>query len=178
MAEVSVRPAAAGDAAEIARIQRETWQQAYAAWLPPVVLESATQDVAQATWLDAITTPPSPRYHVLVALEQQWQVGFAAFGPVLDEDSGAEVGGAGQVAALLVEPRWGRRGHGSRLLAAVVDLMRADGVRTATVWVPEQDAASLAFYTSAGWERDGYARTLEGEGAAMTEVRLHVSLEE
>ena len=31
------------------------------------------------------------------------------------------------VTDLLVEPRWGRRGHGSRLLAASVDLWRTDG---------------------------------------------------
>jgi ribosomal protein S18 acetylase RimI-like enzyme len=87
-------------------------------------------------------------------------------------------GPVGQIAALLVEPRWGRRGHGSRMLAATVDHMRADGLRTAWVWVPEADTASLAFYRSAGWEPDGYARTLEADGAAVTELRLHVSLEE
>jgi GNAT superfamily N-acetyltransferase len=177
VADVSVRPAAPGDVAEIARIQRETWQQAYGSWLPPAILAEVTQEVAEQTWLAAVTAPPTRAHHVVVALEQAWRVGFAAFGPAVDDD-GARVDGAGQIEILLVEPRWGRRGHGSRLLAAVVDLMRADGVRTAAVWLPEQDQASLAFYTSAGWERDGYARTLETDGAAMTEVRLHVSLEE
>src|SRR5262249_14162368 len=78
-------------------------------------------------------------------------------------------GPVGQITALLVEPRWGRRGHGSRMLAATVDHMRADGLRAAWVWVPEPDTASLAVYTSAGCEADG---------AEVTEVRLHVSLEE
>jgi L-amino acid N-acyltransferase YncA len=162
---------------EIARIQRETWQQAYAAWLPAVILDQVTVDVAERTWRAAVTAPPSPRHRVLVALERDSRVGFAAFGPGESED-GAPAAGTGQVETLLVEPRWGRRGHGSRLLAATVDLMRTDGVRTATVWLPDQDQASLAFFTSAGWERDGYARTLETDGAAMTEIRLHVSLEE
>jgi L-amino acid N-acyltransferase YncA len=189
VADVSVRPATAADVEEIARIQRETWQQAYAAWLPPVVLESVTPAVAEATWRAAVCAPPTPRHHVVVALEQDFRVGFAAFGPAVEDaggdtggdapaGAGAGVPGAGQVEALLVEPRWGRRGHGSRLLAAAVDLMRADGVRVATVWLPDQDAASVAFFTSAGWERDGYARTLESDGASMTEIRLHVSLEE
>jgi GNAT superfamily N-acetyltransferase len=105
-----------------------------------------------------------------------------ASGPAPDPAQGLQPadlpGPVGQIAALLVEPRWGRRGHGSRMLAATVDHMRADGLRAAWVWVPEPDTASLAFYTSAGWEPDGYARTLEAEGAAVTEVRLHVSLEE
>jgi GNAT superfamily N-acetyltransferase len=171
VADVSVRPAGAADVPEIARIQRETWQQAYAAWLPPLVLEQVTAEVAEQTWAAAVREPPSRQHHVLVALEQEWRAGFAAFCPGEDP-------GTGHLEALLVEPRWGRRGHGSRLLAATVDLLRLDGVSTATVWVPDQDKASLAFFTSAGWERDGYARTLESDGASMTEIRLHVSLAE
>jgi L-amino acid N-acyltransferase YncA len=174
MAEVSVRPAGGEDVPEIARIQLDTWRQAYSRWLPAPVLDQITPADAERTWRQAVAEPPTPRHHVLVAREQSWRVGFAAFGPSV-EDGGGDVG---VVEALLVEPRWGRRGHGSRLLAATVDIMRRDGLRTAQVWVPEQDAASLAFFISAGWERDGYARSLESEGAPVTEVRLHVSLEE
>ncbi|HSV67305.1 MAG TPA: GNAT family N-acetyltransferase [Mycobacteriales bacterium] len=180
MADVSVRPARADDVPEIARIQLETWRTAYARWLPEPVLTAVSAEQAGQLWRAAVTAPPTPRHRVLVAQEKDWRVGFAAFGPAAEEDrpDGADPAGTGQVQTILVEPRWGRRGHGSRLLAAVVDLMRADGVRTALAWLPDQDTASLAFYGSAGWERDGYARTLETDGLAITEVRLHVSLEE
>src|SRR5262249_54016809 len=62
-------------------------------------------------------------------------VGFAATGPA-DEEALApdETPLADSVAAvtdLLVEPRWGRRGHGSRLLAAAVDGWREDSFDTA-----------------------------------------------
>jgi GNAT superfamily N-acetyltransferase len=172
-----VRPADPDDVPDIARIQLDTWRQAYAGWLPASVLDQVTPADAERTWRQAVTAPPSPRHRVLVALEQSWQVGFVAFGPAA-EDEGSAGGAVGAVEVLLVEPRWGRRGHGSRLLAAAVDLMRADALRTAQVWVPEPDAASLAFYTSAGWERDGYARSLDTDGVSVTEVRLHVSMEE
>jgi ribosomal protein S18 acetylase RimI-like enzyme len=180
VADVSVRVAGAGDVPEIARIQLETWRQAYAGWLPESVLAGVTPQDAERSWRAAVTAPPSQRHHVLVARERDVCVGFVAFGPdpELDPSPADQDGPLGQIAALLVEPRWGRRGHGSRMLAATVDHMRADGLRAAWVWVPEPDTASLAFYTSAGWERDGYARSLETEGAAVTEVRLHVSLEE
>src|SRR5258708_3402776 len=79
----------------------------------------------------------------LVAVEQAesrtagtspaYVVGFMASGPA-DETALApdehHTGSGDRTAAvteLLVEPRWGRRGHGSRLLAASVDLWRADG---------------------------------------------------
>jgi GNAT superfamily N-acetyltransferase len=169
-----VRPADGRDVPEIARIQLDTWRQAYAGWLPASVLDQVIPADAERSWRQAVAAPPTTRHHVLVAREQTWPVGFAAFGPDADDPDGR----TGAIDALLVEPRWGRRGHGSRLLAAAVDMMRADGLRTAHVWLPEPDAASLAFFTSAGWERDGYARSLETDGASVTEVRLHVSLEE
>src|SRR6266540_617926 len=171
---VSVRAAGLADVPEIARIQLDTWRQAYSGWLPAPVLDQIAPADAELTWRQAVTEPPTRRHHVLIAQEQEWPVGFVAFGPSPDDEGGP----VGMIDAMLVEPRWGRRGHGSRLLAATVDHMRADGMRTALVWVPEPDAASLAFYTSAGWERDGYARSLEADGASVTEVRLHVSLEE
>jgi L-amino acid N-acyltransferase YncA len=112
---------------------------------------------------------------VLVASEGEILVGFAAAGPSGEEDA---VAGEAAVAALLVEPRWGRRGHGSRLLAAAVDHLRADAMTRLVAWVPDGDRASIAFYTSAGWERDGAVRTLEAEGGTVREIRWHVSLEE
>jgi GNAT superfamily N-acetyltransferase len=175
-AEVSVRPATVADVPEIARIQVETWRIAYAALLPPGVLDAATQDRASAEWTAAIADPPSPRHRVLVAREQQWTVGFVAFGPF---DEGGDPPGTGIVHTLLVEPRWGRRGHGSRLLAAAVDHLRPDGSIRAVVWLVDGDAASTAFYRSTGWQPDGTVRTLADDGApALREVRFHVSLEE
>jgi GNAT superfamily N-acetyltransferase len=175
VADVAVRSARSGDVPEIARIQVETWRTAYRQFLPAAVLAGLTVERAGAAWAAAVDTPPSPRHRVLVATEQEWTVGFAAVGPS-DEDDAAP--GEAAVAALLVEPRWGRRGHGSRLLAAAVDHLRGDGMTRAVAWVPEGDPATGAFYTSAGWERDGLTRTLEADGGTVREARWHVSLEE
>jgi GNAT superfamily N-acetyltransferase len=177
VADVSVRPARVGDVPELARIQVQTWHAAYAQLLPAQVLARATEERARAEWTAAVASPPTPAHRVLVAQEQQWVVGFAAFGPAEpagDDDPAAA--GAGQIHALLVEPRWGRRGHGSRLLAAIVDHLRADGTGTALAWVADGDVASTRFYASAGWEPDGYVRMLEEAGRTLRESRLHVSL--
>jgi GNAT superfamily N-acetyltransferase len=113
-------------------------------------------------------------------VERDAVVGFAAHGPA--ELSGDErphpAGPSAEVATLLVEPRWGRRGHGSRLLAAVADLARADGTARLQVWLPEQDDVSAGFFESAGWARDGWARTLDTGAAPLREVRWHTLLEE
>ena len=61
-------------------------------------------------------------------------VGFAASGP--DED----LEGAVELVSLLVLPRWGRRGHGSRLVAASVADWQQDGRTLAVCWAFERDA--------------------------------------
>lgn len=173
MADVGVRPAAPGDVAEIARIQVLTWTTAYRRFLPAAVLADLTEERAAAAWTAAVGAPAP--YHVLVAYEQDWTVGFAAVGPSGESDASPD---DAAVAALLVEPRWGRRGHGSRLLAAAVDHLRADGIARLVAWVPDGDRASASFYSSAGWERDGSGRLLEADGGTVRESRWHAALTE
>ena len=176
MADVSVRPARPSDVAEIARLQLATWRAAYASILPAGVLDQLSPRDMAVHWSSAVSSPPSPRHRVIVAQEQSWTVGFAALGPAEDPD--VDPSTTGEVTTLIVEPRWGRRGHGSRLLAATVDLFRAAGYTTAITWVLDRDTVSEAFYRSAGWERDGAGRSLDIGGRLVDEVRLHTQLED
>jgi GNAT superfamily N-acetyltransferase len=172
VADVSVRLARAEDAAEMARVQLETWRAAYADALPAAALALEPQDVARA-WAEAVERPPSPYHRVLVALEGAQVVGLAACEPAPDEDLD---GRAGELGALLVEPRWGRRGHGSRLLAAAVDLWRAEQVETAVTWVLEHDRVVAAFLEGAGWAPDGLGRELSADGVQVRQRRWHARL--
>jgi GNAT superfamily N-acetyltransferase len=179
-ADASVRPALPDDAAEIARIQVVTWRTAYRSALPAAVLDEWDADAATASWRSAIAAPPTPGHGVVVALERNTVVGFAAFGPA--ELTAGErpypAGPTAELSTLLVEPRWGRRGHGSRLLAAVADLARATGAARLQVWLPEADRVSARFYESAGWAQQGWARTLDTGGEPLREVRWHTMLDD
>ena len=73
---------------------------------------------------------------------------------------------------ILVEPRWGRRGHGSRLMAAAVDLARADGSTRAISWIPEADTVTREFLIGAGWAADGLVRALDTGAGELREIRL------
>jgi GNAT superfamily N-acetyltransferase len=167
MALVLVRAARPADVPDIARVQRSAWETG--GFVPADVLDKLPPEFAENTWKSAVNEPPSPRHHVLVAQEQDWVVGFAAVGPATDSADG-------EIATLLVEPRWGRRGHGSRLLAAATDHLRGDGFQTVLAWISDRDKASRQFYESAGWEPDGLARTLDADGTELREIRLHASL--
>lgn len=181
-----VRPARPDDAAEIARIQLATWRVAYRRLLPKHVLDRLDEGWLGKRWTAAIEAPPSPRHRVLVAIEQaekSYLVGFAASGPAdeqslaPDEPAGVLVPDLIGVTDLLVEPRWGRRGHGSRLLAASVDLWREDGARTAVAWAFDGDEATRAFLASTGWEPDGATRALDVDDMLVPQLRLHVALD-
>jgi GNAT superfamily N-acetyltransferase len=176
MAVATVRPAVPSDAAEIARIQLVTWRAAYHDLLSAEVLDALDADEAEVTWRHTIEQGPA---RVFVAVEGQWPVGFVAAG-LAPQDESAEADGTpvpdadrvALVSTLLVEPRWGRRGHGGRLLAAAGDAMLADGLARGISWVAEQDKASRGFWERAGWLADGTVRTLDAGGRPLREVRM------
>lgn len=177
MADVSVRAAVPDDAAEIGRIQVDTWRGAYRDVLPGPVLDALSAPAAAERWAAAIEAPPTPHHHVLVALERHWCVGFTALGPADNlQDADPDQDATAELAALIVEPRWGRRGHGSRLLAAAVDHGRADGMARAVAWIPEGDTVTREFLVSAGWAPDGLARALDTGAGEFREIRLHTVL--
>jgi GNAT superfamily N-acetyltransferase len=179
-----VRPARPEDASEIARIQLSTWRTAYRRMFPPHILADLDEAYLARGWDEAIGAPPSQRHRVLVAVEQgetsSEVVGFAAGGPADEQALAPEEpplpAGHAAITDLLVEPRWGRRGHGSRLLSAVVDLWREDAFTHAVAWAYEQDQAMRKFLSSAGWELDGAGRALDVDDMLVPQVRLHVDL--
>lgn len=182
-----VRPARPEEADEIARIQLETWRVAYRRLFPARVLDQLDQAWMAQRWRAAIETPPTSRHQVLVAVEQAVQaqlVGFVAAGPAdaeaaaPDEPEPPDPATTAAVTDLLVTPRWGRRGHGSRLLAASVDMWRADGFATALAWAFEDDPATRSFLDSAGWQADGARRALDVDDLLVPQLRLHTRLPE
>ncbi|MGY1609996.1 MULTISPECIES: N-acetyltransferase family protein [unclassified Geodermatophilus] len=177
-AEVSVRPAVPGDAAAMAHVQEQAWRTA--ATLPAAVLDGWDGAAATEAWTAAVASPPTPGHGVLVALDDGRVVGFAAYAPaeLAPDERPHPAGPTTELAVLLVEPRWGRRGHGSRLLAAVADLTRSTGVARLQTWVAEADAVTARFLESAGWDRDGWVRTLDAGGTPLRETRWHTLLED
>jgi GNAT superfamily N-acetyltransferase len=176
-ADVSVRVAWAADAGAIAGVQVRAWREGYAGLLPPQVLDSLDVDAFAAQWTEAITRPAQARHRVLVALDRVTVVGLALTAAADDPD--ADPAADGQVAELLVDPGHRRAGHGSRLVQACADTLRADGFTRATTWIASTDDALRGFLEQAGWAPDGAHRELDltGDGSTLVkQVRLHTDL--
>jgi GNAT superfamily N-acetyltransferase len=177
MADVGVRPARLEDADAITRVQVRAWLAGYQEVLPTAALAEVTSPRAMGMWrerwAEAVTAPPSPRHRLLVAVEAGGVTGFAAHAPAEDPDHDPAT--TAELVTLLVDPGHGRAGHGSRLLAATVDLLREDGFTTLLTWVFEADEPMRGFFVSAGWAPDGALRTLD-MGVPVTMIRMHTDI--
>ena len=176
-ADVSCRVAWADDAAAIAAVQVRAWRASYADLLPADLLAGMDADQMAAGWQQALTRPPDARNRVLVALERNLVTGFALTGPASDPD--CDPVADGEITDLTVDPHKRHTGHGSRLMHAAVDTLKADRFTRATTWLAAQDDDTRRFLTSAGWAADGAHRTLDltGDGSVQVkQVRLHTDL--
>jgi GNAT superfamily N-acetyltransferase len=177
-----VRPARAGDADSLVRVQVASWRCLFGGIVPSDLLASLTGEQAQGVWLDrwreAITNPPTSRHRVLVAVSDtpaREVVGFVSAGPATDADRWP--GTDGELYELRVAPERTGQGHGSRLLHAAVDTLVEDGFHTASIWALASDSLLRGFLESAGWAPDGAQGELE-VGTSVPVVRLHTRISE
>ena len=176
-ADVSVRVAWADDASAIAGVQVRAWRAEYADLLPAEVLAAMDPDDFATAWQASLTRPQDARNRVLVALERNTVRGFAVTAPASDPDSDQVADG--EIVELTVEPGQTRHGHGSRLVQACAETLKADRFTRALVWLNSTDDARRAFLTEAGFAPDGAHRELDlhGDGSVrVKQVRLHADL--
>jgi len=174
--DVSVRVAWGDDAGAIAAVQVRAWREQYAGLVPAEALPTDPDAVAEA-WRAAMARPGDARHRVLVALARNRVVGYAVTSPAADPDRDPVADG--ELAELVVDPQELGLGHGSRLLQAAADTLRADRFARAVTWVLTGDDARRGFLTGAGWAPDTAHRELDLDGTGTTtvrQVRLHTAL--
>jgi ribosomal protein S18 acetylase RimI-like enzyme len=140
------------------------------------MLTSASLTEMTDSWRSAIERPPQAAFRVLVATDGKRVVGFASTMPSQDDDAETSVDGA--IDQFVVDPAAQHRGHGSRLLNACADTLRADGFGRACFWVNTGDDALRRFLTAAGWAADGATREIGPEDGSvrLKQVRFHTNL--
>jgi ribosomal protein S18 acetylase RimI-like enzyme len=175
VADASARIARASDAPAVGLVQAAVWRAAYGHVLPQDVVEQFDGPSFARVWRDSLSSPPSPRHVLLVACAGEQVVGFAAVGPSVDTDATET---SGELLELGVHPDARRNGHGSRLLNAAVDTLRAKGFDSVSTWILATDEATRAFLTAAGLSPDSAYRdrVIDVDGTVAREVRLTADL--
>ena len=192
-----MRPARAGDADDLARVQVASWRSAFAGIVPPALLGELTSLEAAAVWRDrwreAIGNPPTSRHRVLTAVSggpvsggpvsggpvsgapPREVAGFVSAGPATDADRWPATDA--EIYEFRVAPDRTGQGHGGRLMHAAAETLVSDGFRTVSIWVLEADVAVRRFLESAGWAADGARGELD-VGVSVPVVRLHTAISE
>jgi GNAT superfamily N-acetyltransferase len=173
--DVSARLAWPDDADAIARLQVAGWHESYADVIGAAALDTLDPDAIADQWRRTIASPPDARLRVLVALERAVLRGFTLVHPCYDPD--ADQVADGEIGEFAVDPSHRDAGHGSRLVNAAVDTLRADGFTRAVWWIDTTDDDLRSFVADSGWATDGAHRELAADtGAQVKQVRLHTAL--
>lgn len=149
----ALRPAVADDAAVVARIYVDSWNQGFGHLMG---LRELTQ-VLVARWRDDLTGG-TPEW-TLAELDGE-VVGFVGVGPSRDPIDPA----LGEVDTIAVVPAAWRRGVGRALMTHAVERLRVTWPR-AILWTPANYDRGHAFYRAMGWQPLGRSRAAGAEVA-------------
>lgn len=171
----SVRLALPAESWDIAQIQRRAWSEVGDP-AAEIMLSSIDLESMAAAWHQAITRPPEARCRVLVAVADGRVVGLAT--TLASQDPDADGSADGAIEELIVDPAARAHGHGSRLVHACVDTLRADGFSRVRHWLRADDDLRRKFLTDSGWAPDGAHREIgsDDETIRVKQIRLHTAI--
>jgi GNAT superfamily N-acetyltransferase len=171
MSSYQVRPAADGDAEQLAVIHAASSHAAYEA-VAPAGQQSLPMDKRRAFWRDAIEYGEPL---LQVALAPQGLVGFVGYDRSRDPKTKPTTG---EIWALYVDPaHWGK-GVGLALWDAAREGLVEEGCTEATLWIPLCNERALRFAELAGFKRElASAKTALIGGVKLEEIRLRRPLD-
>lgn len=189
---VFVRPASALDASSIGAIHAKTMIASLRVGadgeLPASIVSGIDAQAFGQSWAHAIIAPPSPDYAVFAAIEDGVVCGFACVVPTMTSEPGesedavekddnhASLPVTAEITALEVSPDYQRRGHGSRLLSAIVDDCRRRNVQRIQAWTLTADESRTSFFSSAGLALAGLKRSIAVGQYTMEEQCWHAAI--
>lgn len=143
MPDLMIRPALRSDAAEIAQVQQESWEQAYQNIVPKGIPLRAVK-ARIAIWQERIEEDPC---HTLLAEHDGALVGFLYWNQ--------EKPGSAHLRSLYLHPLFWRQGIGSQLLQQAEQDMRRAGFSRLGLWVLQGNVRAERFYQHHGFRYDG-----------------------
>ena len=158
-----IREAKESDAAEIAKVQVDTWQQTYRGIVPDNYLNSLTCENKEQYWREFLVSDETHLVFVAETEEKQI-VGFAAVG----QNQDAEKDFTGELYTLYLLADWQRRGIGRLLVQTAAQSLLKQQLTSMIVWVLG-DNPFRAFYESLGGEYIS-ERYIDIGGASLLDI--------
>lgn len=140
--EISIRPAMAADADEIAALHCESWRDAYADVLDPAYLSGPIEADRRTVWAERLAQPCAKQTVLLAQTPEHAVAGFVCLYRESDPRWGSLIDN------LHVRPALRGRQIGERLLRAAVRELEPD--QPFHLWVFEANAAGIRFYQRLG----------------------------
>ena len=165
--ELLVRKAKPKDAPGIAKVQVETWQNAYQGLIPDSYLNSLSIEKRTSGWKKQLENPKEGSY-VFVAEFGDNIVGWCTAGFSLSKDTSKDTG---EVYGIYVHPDYARRGAGSKLMEKALDTLKEDGFKKAILWVLTSNGKTRKWYESKGWRVEGKTTIDNRDGVKLHETR-------
>ena len=145
---LSVRTARPEDAADLARIYIESWQDTYAGVISHALLGAMSHKGHTARWRTTIRSMGSTGA-VLVAEDARYgAIGLCSLGVARDRGLGFE----GEVYTLYVDPAFLGCGAGRALLGGAFDAFKERRLRSCLIWAHARNNACF-FYEAMGGRR-------------------------
>ena len=167
LACMEIRVESADDCRAIAQVHVAAWQAAYAGILDDAFLAGLSPVRREHAWRRILTERAS---EVLVGTLDSAVAGFASFGRSRDADAAP---GSGELSALYVHPSAWSTGAGRELWRSAYERLHSQGFRSVGLWVLQQNARAIRFYSAAGFKVEaGSEKELELGGRKVVEVRM------
>jgi ribosomal protein S18 acetylase RimI-like enzyme len=143
--EIAVRAALPADADAIASVHVAGWRETYAGIMSEETLMGLSAERRAMHWYRMLTESPQ-LLRIFVAERAGVIVGFAAGGEGRDADIVADA----EIHAIYVLRSAQRIGAGRALMRATAAALRAEGHRSAYLWVLGENTPARAFYERLG----------------------------
>jgi len=146
MTSFIISAAKISDVPDIAKVQVESWQQAYRDIVPADYLSALSTQPREAHWTQSLSNGnPS----LIVAKTSVQLVGWIAFGQSRDDDACDKTG---EIEAVYVLPAYWSSGAGRALWEHAMPKLVQRGFDTVTLWVMVENDRAIKFYRRAGFK--------------------------
>jgi GNAT superfamily N-acetyltransferase len=168
-----VRDATVDDAKLIGVLLVESARYAYRNIGSPEYLASLQSDIKALEFARKLTNPPSAKYRILIAEDNEMAQGFAEIEQADDGEYGPNCGLLHQ---MYFVPESLGRGLGHVLHEAIIEQFQAWGCTKARLTFVQGNNRAESFYLRNGWVASGELTPLDDHGRSLVDVVMYRSI--